>query len=168
VYEVTPAYNQPDWEEKGKMFFPLPAGAMSDSLLLCKDDYIIIEPSLVTETGAKSVLELYDGHPERWTQDAYGMVTKDGKNTDRREQACKVCLGVALGLVYYEPGTQAFDILNAANERLFRVLHAPAVAKYGFEDAYRNHTSNRWIIDWNDKVGRTHEEVVQVCRNARI
>jgi hypothetical protein len=168
VYEVTPAYNQPDWEEKGKMFFPLPAGAMSPHLLLSREDYVLVTPVLVNEISPRpqSVFELFDGHPERWTQEAYGMERANGMWTDKREEACKVCLGVALGLVY--PKENDWTKLNAATDRLFRVIHAETIRREGFDEAKEYLLDTRWIIDWNDKHGRTVEEVAQACKDARI
>lgn len=41
VYEVEPATNQPDYEERGKVFFPCPNGA--PSLLLWREEYEVVD-----------------------------------------------------------------------------------------------------------------------------
>ena len=43
TYEAEHANNQPDWEEKGKIFVK-PNPALEDTMLLERGDYTIIEP----------------------------------------------------------------------------------------------------------------------------
>lgn len=124
------------------------------------------KPVLVNEITPKpkSVLEFYEGHPERWCQGSSGRVNRDGDYVGETAQACALCLGAAIGYLY----DSHFDAYIHVLKRLFRHAFATDVKVYGFDRAWATHESDPWIPLFNDAEGRTFEEIVQVCREARI
>lgn len=117
----------------------------------------------------KTVLEFYEGHPERWTKGFRGRKDKAGNQVDTNAEACALCLGAALGFVYCDPNGRHYDdSMQGATHRLFRIARASDVRRDGFEEAYEAVWTSPWIVFFNDKPDRTFEEIVQICREARI
>lgn len=132
-------------------------------------------PILVNEIipKPKTVLEFYEGHPERWTQDPHGRVNRDGMPVADRKYACALCLGAAMGHVYLRDDFGVYGLthqpaFDAAEQRLFRMLYRHEVARMGFEEAWEARLGQPWIPVWNDFKGRTFDDIVQVCKEARI
>ena len=167
IYKVEHAKNQPDWEARGLVFFPLPAGASSSHMLLARPDYTLVTPVLVNEIGATTLLEFYEGHPERWCQGWWGRVRPDGYYVSGNDEACALCIGAAMGFIYYK-GVGTLNNLDAPEGRLFRTLFPDEVRRMGFEDSFEAWKHRPWMMAWNDAPERTHEDVVQACREARI
>lgn len=94
----------------------------------------------------KTVLELFEGHPERWTQFADARNERNKCVAASSDQACKWCLVGALLLVYLDEGQKYGEMRR-------KVLVAADAS---------------CVTDWNDAHERTFSEVVELCRKAQI
>src|SRR5687767_14058754 len=111
----------------------------------------------MTTPKPATVLELFEGHPERWTQCGNMYATMEDKPIPLEEvlanpdKPCKCCLFGAYYLVYGELFTQtnSFKIWQKVK-------------------AHFNTTSSQVVFDWNDAPDRTFEEVLELVRKLGI
>ena len=84
--------------------------------------------------------------PARWTQ-GHAARKEDGHPVGARDaRACRWCLLGAIEFVYIWPDTD--DAMSRA--------------------AREAHAAGGLLSNWNDAPGRTHAEVVDICRRASI
>lgn len=87
----------------------------------------------------KTVVELFEGHPERWIQNS-AYTTDDGKFLPM-EECTRFCIAGAIEFIY------------GANERSYNLV---------------NHSMSNSIFGWNDAPERTFEEVLEKCKKLGI
>lgn len=101
---------------------------------------------------AKTITELFENHPERWTQRVNARTQRWGETcrpTDPR--ACRWCIFGALIKVY---GMQT-DKFWGARQALEEVLQ-----KYGLWDSA--------VTGYNDAQGRTFTEILDWVKEAKV
>lgn len=95
---------------------------------------------------AKTVLELYHGHPERWTQGSIAVRETDGCPVwSGHPEAIKWCLMGALLKVYPS---------DDERQRIVQRISAKL--------------NEQSLMRWNDSNERKFEDVVDVCRELGI
>lgn len=96
------------------------------------------------ETKPKTVVELFEGHPERWIKGNYGEDLEGIACLSKSPFACKWCLQGAINKVYADDADKRFN----TNIKL--------------------RASVGMLFDWNDAPERTFEEVLAKCKELGI
>lgn len=91
---------------------------------------------------AKTMLELFEGHPERWRQGDFGNFLTADSN-----QFCGCIVGARLHV--YGPMQMTTTRASIIQDEIDAFLERKAEL-------------------WNDSPGRTHADVVELCRNLNI
>lgn len=109
-------------------------------------------PNLKIESKPKTILELYENHPERWTQRVNARTEKWGEVCRASDpRACRWCLWAAISYIYGMHSTKFFDSYYKLQITL---------GTYGL-----------WgtdIVGYNDSSDRNHQEIVNLVREAGV
>lgn len=112
---------------------------------------------IIASGEAKTVLELYEGHPERWHK---GCAARDEAGNDCYEAlATSVCISRACGLIHYDVKhriDQGPDPVGVAVNKCLALVNEISDEKF------------LALHHWNDRKERTFEEVLELVRRAGV